>query len=223
MRGDRVFYRKISIARLTPGDAFIPTRSLSLPSRPYGKRSSPRSFRRTAASSAGACVTPPITPAWLQSPEHLRRPGDFRSHCHAPARLWPPEPSTDLLDLTHNKPARGARLFQTGAGLVAESTGEIGFSTPCEPWNKQIVPSAYKIAVCHLCKLAFRKIALCGAGDVLNEHLVPELCGFQKLLREFLVTCANLRLYHLLYGSVQCGMSLRGQFHHIFKSFMKRL
>ena len=57
----------------------------------------------------------PITPAWLQSPEHLRRPGDFRSYCHAPARLWPPKPSTDSLDPTHNRPARGVRLFQTGA------------------------------------------------------------------------------------------------------------
>lgn len=36
-------------------------------------------------------------------PGHLRRPGDFRSYCHAPARLWPPEPSTDSLDLTHFK------------------------------------------------------------------------------------------------------------------------
>ena len=35
MRSDRVCNRKIGIARLTPGDAFIPTRSLSLPSRPY--------------------------------------------------------------------------------------------------------------------------------------------------------------------------------------------
>ena len=115
MRSDRVCNRKIGIARLTPGDAFIPTRSLALPSRPYGKRSSPRSFRRAAACFAGAAVTPPITPAWLQSPEHLRRPGDFRSYCHAPARLWPPKPSTDSLDLTHNMPALGARLFQTGA------------------------------------------------------------------------------------------------------------
>ena len=47
----------------------------------------------------------PITPAWLQSPEHLRRPGDFRSYCHAPARLWTPEPSTDSLDLTTGPPA----------------------------------------------------------------------------------------------------------------------
>ena len=39
----------------------------------------------------------PITPAWLQSPEHLRRPGDCRSYCHAPARLWPSVPSTDSL------------------------------------------------------------------------------------------------------------------------------
>ena len=101
MRGGRVCNRKIGIARLTPGDAFIPTRSLTLPSRPYGKRSSSRSRL--------------VTPAWLQSPEHLRRPGDFRSYCHAPARLWPPEPSTDSLDLTHNRPALGARLFQTGA------------------------------------------------------------------------------------------------------------
>ena len=51
------------------------------------------------------------------SPEHLRRPEDFRSYCHAPARLWPPKPSTDSLDLTHNRPAHGARLFQTGALL----------------------------------------------------------------------------------------------------------
>ena len=115
MRSDRVCNSKIGIARLTPGDAFIPTRALTRPSRPYGKRSSSRSFRRAAACSAGAAVTPPITPAWLQSPEHLRRPGDFRSYCHAPARLWPSEPSTDSLDLTHNRPARGARLFQTGA------------------------------------------------------------------------------------------------------------
>ena len=48
-------------------------------------------------------------------PGHLRRPGDFRFYCHAPARLWPSEPSTDSLDLTHNRPALGARLFQTGA------------------------------------------------------------------------------------------------------------
>lgn len=115
MRSDRVCNRKIGIARLTPGDSCIPTRALTRPSRPYGKRSSSRSFRRAAACSAGASVTPPITPAWLQFPEHLRRPGDFRSYCHAPARLWPPEPSTDSLDLTHNRPARGARLFQTGA------------------------------------------------------------------------------------------------------------
>ncbi len=98
-----------------PSAGFIPTRSLALPSRPYGKRSSSRSFRRAAVCSADAAVTPPITPAWLQSPEHLRRPRDFRSYCHAPARLWTPEPSTDSLDLTHYKPARGARLFQTGA------------------------------------------------------------------------------------------------------------
>ena len=68
---------------------------------PKWKRTSPRSRL--------------VTPAWLQSPGHLRRPGDFRSYCHAPARLWPPEPSTDSLDLTHNWPALGARLFQTGA------------------------------------------------------------------------------------------------------------
>lgn len=80
-----------------------------------GMRSSSRSFRRAAAASRTAAYTPPVTPAWLQSPEHLRRPGDFRSYCHAPARLWPPEPSTDSLDLTHNWPALGARLFQTGA------------------------------------------------------------------------------------------------------------
>ena len=114
MRSDRVCNSKIGIARLTPGDAFIPTRALTRPSRPYGKRSSSRSFRRAAACSAGAAVTPPITPAWLQSPEHLRRPGDFRSYCHAPARLRQPEPSTDSLDPRTQWPARGARLFQTG-------------------------------------------------------------------------------------------------------------
>jgi len=43
------------IARLTPGDAFIPTRALSRPSRPKGKRSSSRSQL--------------VTPAWLQSPD----------------------------------------------------------------------------------------------------------------------------------------------------------
>ena len=79
---------------------FPPGRWRSLPAH-MGKRSSPRSRL--------------VTPAWLQSPEQLRRPGDFRSYCHAPARLWPPEPSTDSLDLTHNWPALGARLFQTGA------------------------------------------------------------------------------------------------------------
>ena len=52
-----------------PSAGLFPIRSLSLPSRPYGKRSSSRSFRRAAACSAGASVTPPITPAWLQSPE----------------------------------------------------------------------------------------------------------------------------------------------------------
>ena len=101
MRSNRVCNRKIGIARLTPGDSCIPTRALTRPSRPYGKRSSSRSFRRAAACSAGASVTPPVTPAWLQSPEHLRRPGDFRSYCHAPARLWPSKPSTDSLKLTH--------------------------------------------------------------------------------------------------------------------------
>ena len=60
MRGDRVCNRKIGIARLTPGDTCIPTRSLALPSRPKGKRSSSRSQL--------------VTPAWLQSPGHLRRP-----------------------------------------------------------------------------------------------------------------------------------------------------
>ena len=115
MRSDRVCNRKIGIARLTPGDAFIPTRALTRPSRPYGKRSSSRSFRRAAAASRTAADTPPVTPAWLQSPVHLRRPGDCRSYCHAPARLWPPVPSTDSLDLTHYRPARGVRLFQTGA------------------------------------------------------------------------------------------------------------
>lgn len=48
------------------------------------------------------------------SPLSTFTPGDFRSYCHAPARLWPPKLSTDSLDLTRNRPALGARLFQTG-------------------------------------------------------------------------------------------------------------
>lgn len=92
MRSDRVCNRKIGIARLTPGDSCIPTRVLTRPSRPYGKRSSSRSRL--------------VTPAWLQSPEHLRRPGDFRSYCHAPARLWPSErPQTRSSPRTNGPPA----------------------------------------------------------------------------------------------------------------------
>lgn len=75
----------------------------------------------------------PITPAWLQSPEHLRRPGDFRSYCHAPARLWTPEPSTDSLDLTHNRPTRGARLFQTGSSARSGAPGPSGVRTAVRP------------------------------------------------------------------------------------------
>lgn len=57
MRGDGVCNRKIGIARLTPGDAFIPTQSLrSFPAQ-RGMRSCPRSFRRAAACSAGAAIT----------------------------------------------------------------------------------------------------------------------------------------------------------------------
>lgn len=84
-----------------------------------------------------------VTPAWLQSPGHLRRPEDFRSYCHAPARLWPPEPSTDSLDLTHNWPALGARLFQTGA-LLTHFKGE-AVTANCQ------LPSA---------RLAFRSLAV---------------------------------------------------------------
>ena len=74
----------------------------------------PSSLSATAARFADAAIT--FRDAGLAPvPGHLRRPGDFRSYCHAPARLWPPEPSTDSLDLTHNRPALGARLFQTGA------------------------------------------------------------------------------------------------------------
>ena len=80
-------------------DLSPPGRWRSFP--PKWKRTSPRSRL--------------VTPAWLQSPEHLRRPGDFRSYCHAPASLWPLERSTDSLDLTHNRPSLGARLFQTSA------------------------------------------------------------------------------------------------------------
>ena len=115
MRSDRVCNGNIGVARLTPGDAFIPTRSLSLPSRPYRESGQARVRSGVRPQLRDAAVTPPVTPAWLQSPEQLRRPGDFRSYCRAPARLWPPEPSTDSLKLTHNRPALGARLFQTGA------------------------------------------------------------------------------------------------------------
>ena len=139
MRSDRVCNRKIGIARLTPGDSCIPTRALTRPSRPYGKRSSSRSFRRAAACSAGAAVTPPITPAWLQSPEHLRRPGDFCSYCHAPARLWPPEPSTDSLEPRTNglpaapvcsRPAHCPRTFK-GKAVTVGSRQTLHFS----PWR----------------------------------------------------------------------------------------
>ena len=51
----------------------------------------------------------------LITPGHLRRPGDFRSYCHAPASLWTAPTATDSLDPTHQWPAYGARLFQTGA------------------------------------------------------------------------------------------------------------
>ncbi len=82
---------------------------------------------------------PPVTPAWLQSPRHLRRPGDFRSHCHAPARLWPPESSTDSLEPRTNglpaapvcsRPAPCSRTFK-GKAVTVGSRQTLHFS----PWR----------------------------------------------------------------------------------------
>ena len=82
---------------------------------------------------------PPVTPAWLQSPGHLRRPGDFRSYCHAPARLWPPEPSTDSLEPRANglpaapvcsRPAPCSRTFK-GKAVTVGSRQTLHFS----PWR----------------------------------------------------------------------------------------
>ena len=101
-------------ARLTPDDTFISSRSLALPSRPYRKRSSSRSrWSRQLV---------------LQSPGHLRRPGDWSSYSQAPVRLWPPEPSTDSLDLAHNRPALGVRLFQTGALTAHRCPDKLGMT-----------------------------------------------------------------------------------------------
>lgn len=103
------------IASLTPSDACIPTRVLTRPSLPYREAVKLAFVPASGRGFADAAVTPPLTPTWLQSPEYLRHPGDFRSYCHAPARLWPLEPSTVSLDLTLHWLTRGARLFQTGA------------------------------------------------------------------------------------------------------------
>lgn len=86
---------------------------------------------------------------------------------------------------------------------MAKSTREIGLATSRKTGDEQIVPSAYEAAICHLCQLAFCKIALRRAGNVLDEHLVSEFCGFQKPLREFLVTHACLHLHHFLHGPVK--------------------
>lgn len=138
MRSDRVCNRKIGIA----------TRVLTLPSRPYGKRSSSRSFRRAAAASRTAADTPPVTPAWLQSPERRRCSGDCRSYCHAPARLWPPEPSTDSLDLTHN---RYDAKFKTKVALEAikgrETLNELAVKYEVSPimisrWKKEFIENS---------------------------------------------------------------------------------
>ena len=108
-------------------DGYMPTRSPKRSCRTCGTSADasatthPESGQARVRSGSAArfadASPPPVTPAWLQSPGHLRRPGDFRSYCHAPARLWPSESSTDSLDPTHQWPARGARLFQTGALL----------------------------------------------------------------------------------------------------------
>lgn len=90
-----------------PSAGFIPTTHM-------GKRSSPRLFRQQRHASL-IPLSPLDTSACAPVPGRRRCPGDFRSYCHAPASLWPSEPSTDSLDLTHYRPARVARLFQTGA------------------------------------------------------------------------------------------------------------
>lgn len=82
---------------------------------------------------------PSVTPAWLQSPEHLRRPGDFRSYCHALARLWTPESSTDSLEPRTNglpaapvcsRPAPCPRTFK-GKAVTVGSRQTLHFS----PWR----------------------------------------------------------------------------------------
>ena len=97
---------------------------------------------RVPSGSAARCADaspPPVTPAWLQSPGHLRRPGDFRSHCHAPARLWPPEPSTDSLEPRTKgppaapvcpRPAPCQRTFK-GKAVTVGSRQTLHFS----PWR----------------------------------------------------------------------------------------
>ena len=89
-------------------DGYMPTRSPKRSCRTCGTSADasatthPESGQARVRSGCAArfadASPPPVTPAWLQPPEHLRRSGDFRSYCHAPARLWPPEPSTDSLE-----------------------------------------------------------------------------------------------------------------------------
>lgn len=108
-------------------DGYMPTRSPKRSCRSCGSSADasatthPESGQARVPSGSAArfadASPPPVTPAWLQSPGHLRRPGDFRSYCHAPARLWPSEPSTDSLEPRSIGPP-AAPVLQTGALLT---------------------------------------------------------------------------------------------------------
>ena len=109
-----------------PSAGYMPTRSPKRSCRSCGSSADssattyPESGQARVHFGSAACFAdaspPPVTPAWLQSPGHLRRPGDFRSYCHAPERLWPSEPSTDSLKPRTNGPSK-ASVFQTGTLL----------------------------------------------------------------------------------------------------------
>ena len=130
-------------------DGYMPTRSPKRSCRSCGSSADasatthPESGQARVRSGSAArfadASPPPVTPAWLQSPGHLRRPGDFRSYCHAPARLWPPEPSTDSLEPRTNglpaapvcpRPAPCQRTFK-GKAVTVGSRQTLHFS----PWR----------------------------------------------------------------------------------------
>lgn len=130
-------------------DGYMPTRSPKRSCRSCGSSADasatthPESGQARVRSGSAArfadASPPPVTPAWLQSPGHLRRPGDFRSYCHAPARLWPSEPSTDSLEPRTigppaapvcSRPAPCPRTFK-GKAVTVGSRQTLHFS----PWR----------------------------------------------------------------------------------------